>query len=89
MKTTIELPDTLFRRAKTAAVRQGLTLRQLLTEALEWRLSLKWNKKKNGGASTPQWIRAYVALRHLRGQRKTIEQAIESEFEKIEPEDRV
>jgi len=33
-------------------------------------------------------MRAYGALRHLRQERKAIERAIESEFEKIEPEDR-
>jgi hypothetical protein len=89
MKTTVELPNTLFRRAKTAAVQQGLTLKQLFTEALEWRLGSKWSDKKDGKISAPGWMRAYGALRHLRRERKAIEQAIESEFEKIEPEDRL
>jgi hypothetical protein len=34
-------------------------------------------------------MRAYGALRHLRRERKKIEEAIASEFEKIEPEDRL
>jgi hypothetical protein len=34
-------------------------------------------------------MRAYGALRHLRRERKAIERAIQSEFEKIEPEDRL
>jgi hypothetical protein len=34
-------------------------------------------------------MRAYGALQHLRHERKAIERAIESEFEKIDPEDRL
>ena len=35
MKTTIELPDQLFRAAKAAAVRRRTTLKALITHALE------------------------------------------------------
>lgn len=35
MRTTIEFPDALFRRAKLAAVERRITLRELVTEALE------------------------------------------------------
>ena len=87
MKTTIELSDSLFRRAKTAAVQQGLSLKQLFTEALEWRLDS--SRIAEGKGAVPRWTRAYGALRHLRRERKAIEQAIESEFEKIEPEDQL
>jgi hypothetical protein len=34
MRTTLDLPDDLMKRAKIAAVRCGLTLRDLVTEAL-------------------------------------------------------
>ena len=44
---------------------------------------------RNGKAAAPRWMRAYGALQHLRHERKAIERAIESEFEKIEPEDRL
>jgi hypothetical protein len=88
MKTTIELPETLFRRAKSMAAHEGVTLKQLLTEALESRLDAGANLR-NGKATRPKWMRAYGALRHLRHERKAIERAIESEFEKIEPEDRL
>ena len=33
MKTTLEIPDFLFRRAKSAAAQRGIPLRQLVTEA--------------------------------------------------------
>jgi hypothetical protein len=35
MKTTIELPDTLFRHAKMLAVRRGTTMRELVIEGLK------------------------------------------------------
>lgn len=87
MKTTIELPEALFRRAKSMAAQEGVTLKQLLTEALESRLDVRTGTRN--GKAAPRWMRAYGALRHLRQERKAIERAIESEFEKIEPEDRL
>ena len=35
MRTTIEFPDLLFHRAKRAAAERRITLRELMTEALE------------------------------------------------------
>ena len=35
MKTTIDLPDALYRRAKIRAAERGTTLRALLMESLE------------------------------------------------------
>ena len=35
MKTTIELPEPLFRRAKVLAARRGTTLRALVVEGLQ------------------------------------------------------
>ena len=87
LKTTIELSEALFRRAKSMAAQEGVTLKQLLTEALESRLDPRTGARNDKAA--PRWMRAYGALRHLRHERKAIERAIESEFEKIEPEDRV
>jgi predicted DNA-binding ribbon-helix-helix protein len=87
LKTTIELPEALFRRAKSMAAHEGVTLKQLLTEALESQLETR--KTTRNGKVAPRWMRAYGALRHLRHERKAIERAIESEFEKIEPEDRL
>jgi predicted DNA-binding ribbon-helix-helix protein len=87
MKTTIELPEALFRRAKSMAAQEGVTLKQLLTEALESQLDAR--RRARNGKAAPKWMRAYGALRHLRHERKAIERAIESEFEKIEDEDRL
>jgi len=35
MRTTIDLPDSLFRDAKALAARQGTTLKEVVREALE------------------------------------------------------
>ncbi|MFP5332721.1 MAG: hypothetical protein ACLGHX_10235 [Acidimicrobiia bacterium] len=35
MKTTLELNDDLFRRAKTLAAQEGITLRQLVERAID------------------------------------------------------
>lgn len=39
MKTTIELPDDLFREAKATAARRGTALKQFVREALEEKLA--------------------------------------------------
>lgn len=39
MRTTLDLPDDLLRRAKIAAVERGCTLRALFTQALERELN--------------------------------------------------
>ena len=33
MKTTLEIPDSIFRRAKSAAAQRGIPLRALISEA--------------------------------------------------------
>lgn len=40
MKTTLEMPDDLFRRAKATAVKRGQTMKELVTTALERELAL-------------------------------------------------
>ena len=35
MRTTLEFPDALAQRAKTVAVRRGISLKALVTQALE------------------------------------------------------
>ena len=38
MKTTLEIPDPIFRRAKAKAAQQGMPLPQFVTEAVEDKL---------------------------------------------------
>jgi len=80
MKTTFEIPDSVFRRAKSKAAEQGIPLRQFLTEAVEQKL-----RDSNGSGEKP-WMKSFGKLKHLRKETARINKLIEEEFEKIEPE---
>jgi hypothetical protein len=84
VKTTLEIPDQLFRKAKAAAARNGRTLKQLVEEALAEKLA----RVNGAGARTKPWMVLAGGLKHLRSETRQIERVIEAEFESIEPEDR-
>ena len=82
MKTTIELPDELLRRAKVAAATRGISLKRLFAEALEQRL------RRGGAPSTaPAWKAVAGELAPLRTETRRIGRLIEDEFEQIDAED--
>ncbi|MGA7410313.1 MAG: hypothetical protein WBW33_07495 [Bryobacteraceae bacterium] len=81
MKTTLELPDALFRRAKSAAAQRGIPFRELVSEALAEKLT-------PGAAAEKPWMRTFGKLRGLRKETARINRIIKEEFERIEPEDR-
>lgn len=80
MKTTLEIPDALFRRAKSAAAEKGIPLRELVTEALAERLRRSVQDKP--------WMKTFGKLRGLRNESARINRIIEEEFDRVEPEDR-
>ena len=82
MKTTLEIPDPIFRRAKSVAAERGIPLRALISEALADKL------RADNGSDKP-WITAFGKLRHLRKETARINRVIEEEFEQIEAEDRL
>jgi len=60
MKTTIDLPDELFRRAKAIAALRGESLKQLITESLEKELNparLTRKPQRRWCASSMHWPR--------------------------------
>ncbi len=81
MKTTLEIPDPVFRRAKARAAERGIPLRQFVTEAVEEKLLAK------PAAGNRPWISLAGKLRHLRKESARINRLIEKEFERIEPEE--
>lgn len=81
MKTTLEIPDSIFRRAKATAAERGIPLRLFITEAVEDKL-----KAGTAGGEKP-WLRIAGKLRHLHKETARINTLIEEEFETIEPED--
>jgi hypothetical protein len=79
VKTTLEIPDFLFRRAKSVAAQRGIPLRQFVTEAVQEKL------KKTKSPEKP-WVKHLGKLKHLHKERKQIENRVEEAFEKIDPE---
>jgi hypothetical protein len=84
MKTTIEIPDPLFRKAKSTAAERGQTLKDLVTEALREKLAAGANRRPE----QPDWMQGFGKLRRLRRETARIQARIDETFEVIEPEDR-
>lgn len=78
MKTTLEMPDFLFRRAKSVAAERGIPLRQFVTEAVQEKLRITSQEKP--------WMKHMGKLKHLHKERKEIEKRVEEAFERIDPE---
>jgi hypothetical protein len=83
VKTTLEIPDTIFRRAKSAAAVRGIPLREFVTEAVKDKLAA------DSKSSDKPWMAAFGKLRHLRKENARISRILEEEFEQIESEDRL
>jgi len=84
VKTTIELPDELFREVKATAARRGIALREYVRQALVEKLA-----QQDGPYRVRDAPREWpvpppdVDVEELR----RIDAIIEEEFEQIEPED--
>ena len=81
MKTTLEIPDAVFRRAKSVAAEQGIPLREFVTEAVKDKLAAK---VKTG---EKPWLKLMGKLKHLHTETDRINRVIEREFENIDPEE--
>jgi hypothetical protein len=81
MKTTLEIPDPIFRRAKAVAAERGVALRVFVTEAVEEKLA---SASKSG---EKPWAKLVGGLKHLHKETARINGIMKREFEKIEPED--
>jgi len=80
MKTTLEIPDSIFRRAKSVAAERGIALREFVTEAVKEKLS-------SGSKSAEKpWVKHMGKLKHLRQETKRINKRIAEDSEKIDHE---
>jgi hypothetical protein len=79
MKTTVEIPDALFRQAKSGAAEQGIPLRALVSEALAEKLRVRGRRDK-------PWLKTFGKLRSLHKETADISRMIEQEFDRIEPD---
>lgn len=85
MKTTIEIPDPLLRRAKSKAAERGLTLKELVTEALQEKLAAETVRTRAG---EPAWMQGFGKLRRPSNETARVEARIDEAFEAIGPKDR-
>ena len=85
MKTTVEIPDSLFRKAKATAAERGQTLKEFLSEAVQEKLMARAGKVRT---EEPLWMEGFGKLHRLRNETARIQRRLEEVFEVIEPEDR-
>jgi hypothetical protein len=86
MKTTLELPDPLLRKAKAAAAARGQSLKDFVTEALCEKLAT--SNRVAASSQEPDWMQGFGKLRHLRKETARVQAVIDDEIDVIEPEDR-
>ena len=80
MKTTLEIPDLVFRRAKSVAAARGIPFREFVTEAVKDKLA---TEARVGGKP---WLKLMGRLKHLHKETLRIDRLIEEETEKIDSE---
>jgi len=80
MKTTLEIPDRIFRRAKSKAAENGVPFRQFVTNAVEDKL------KESPASSQKPWMKHVGKLKHLRKETVRINKLIEEAFEEVDTE---
>lgn len=85
MKTTLEIPDALFRKAKARAAERGQALKTFVTEAIQEKLA---GRPRPDVTDEAPWMQGFGRLRALRGESARIRAVIHDEFDVVEPEDR-
>ena len=80
MKTTLEIPDRIFRRAKSAAAERGVPLREFVTQAVREKLAAESLRPER------PWVKHMGKLKHLHEETKRVNRLINENFEKIDTE---
>jgi len=80
VKTTLEIPDAVFRRAKSKAAERGIPLREFVTEAVRDKLVA------DAKAAEKPWTKHMGKLKHLRKETARISRLIEEDSERIDTE---
>ena len=81
MKTTLEIPDDLFRRTKATASLRGESLKDFVTKALQMHL------EREATADSPQrgWRSVFGQAR--REEVEPVDAIVTEEFERVEPDE--
>jgi len=82
MKTTVEIPDPLFRKVKARAAERGQTLKEFMSEALQEKLKTNAGSARTG---EPEWMKGFGKLHHLRKETARIQKRVDKIFEVIDP----
>lgn len=85
-KTTLELPDQLFREIKASAAINGIKIKDFVAEALMDKMA-SISARRSGSTDAP-WMRGFGALADLKEENRRIEADIAETFEKLDAEDR-
>jgi len=80
MKTTVELPDKLYRQIKARAASKGLTVKAFFLDAIQDKLQ----KERNSAAKASGW-RAVFGKANKEDMAK-LQRVIDEEFSQIDPE---
>jgi len=86
MKTTVEIPEKTLKRAATLAAAKGVSLEQLVAEAIEDKIG----RGEELGKGKPPWMKLYGAFaksEDMRSDTQSIQKIIDEEFERIDPGD--
>lgn len=83
MRTTLDIPDDLFRRIKATAALKGQTMRTFFIEAASEKLRAE--SGADDSRAEPPWMR-FVG-RAPRGARQEIDAIVEKELAEVKPED--
>ena len=76
----MEIPDPIFRRAKSEAAARGIPLREFVTEAVKDKLA------SAGKSGEKPWLKLIGKLKDLRRETARINRLIEEDSEKIDLE---
>jgi hypothetical protein len=81
VKTTLEIPEAVMRRAKALAASTGRTLTHLVTEALNEKLAKGHTQRER------PWMKFAGAFKRDRAESRRVLARIEEEFETIESDE--
>ena len=83
MKTTLEIPNVIFKKAKVTASRRGVPLREFITEAIIDKL----HERSRGVSSIPSWKKLFGKFKSAssRAETKKIQAVVDREFSKADP----
>ncbi len=80
MKTTLEIPEELFRRTKATAAMRGESLKEFVTEALEAHLD-----REPGQSSRPGWRAVFGQAQAA--EVESIDRIVGRELERVDPDE--